>query len=66
MGKCRYDLLEDCHNKDCLKCMLDKIRTEIEHLTYYWCEINPKSVIYDVLQIIDKYKAEVEPQENEE
>ena len=43
--------------------VLDKIRAEIEHLTYYWCEINPKSVIDDVLQIIDKYKAEVEPQE---
>ena len=38
------------------KSVLDKIRTEIEDLTYYWCEVNPKSVINDVLQIIDKYK----------
>ena len=60
MSKCRYDLSEDCNNKDCLACVLDKIRAEIEHLTYYWCEINPKSVIDDVLQIIDKYKAESE------
>lgn len=38
------------------KSVLDKIRTEIKDLTYYWCEVNPKSVINDVLQIIDKYK----------
>lgn len=43
--------------------VLDKIRAEIEGLTYYWCEVNPKSVIDDVLQIIDKYKAESEVQE---
>ena len=36
--------------------MLDKIRAEIEGLTYYWCEVNPKSVIDDALQIIDKYR----------
>lgn len=40
--------------------VLDKIRAEIEHLTYYWCEVNPKTVIDDVLQIIDKYKTESE------
>lgn len=40
--------------------ILDKIRAEIEHLTYYWCEVNPRTVIDDVLQIIDKYKAESE------
>ena len=40
--------------------VLDKIRAEIEHLTYYWCEVNPRTVIDDVLQIIDKYKAEGE------
>jgi len=38
----------------------DKIRAEIEGLTYYWCEINPKNVIDDVLEIIDKYKSESE------
>ena len=36
--------------------ILDKIRPEIDGLTYYWCEVNPKSVINDVLQIIDKYR----------
>lgn len=36
--------------------ILAKIRTEIEQLTYYWCEVNPKSVIDNVLEIIDKYK----------
>lgn len=40
--------------------VLDKIKAEIEHLTYYWCEVNPKTVIDDVLQIIDKYKEESE------
>ena len=59
MGKCRYDLSEDCHNKDCLKCVLDKIRAEIE-------EKADGSVgeiadgLYDALEIIDKYKAESE------
>ena len=44
--------------KDSVNEVLDKIRTEIDGLTYYWCEIHPRSVIDDVLQIIDKYKAE--------
>ena len=35
--------------------MLDKIRAEIEHLTYCWSVINPKSVIDDVIEIIDKH-----------
>lgn len=38
--------------------VLDKVRSEIEHLTYYCCEIHPRYVIDDVLQIIDKYRAE--------
>ena len=38
--------------------ILDKIRAEIDGLTYYWCEVNPRSVIDDVLNIIDNYKAE--------
>ena len=33
------------------KSVLDKIRTEIEDLTYYWCEVNPKSVINDVVLV---------------
>lgn len=32
MSKCRYDLSEDCHRKDCFECVLDKIRAEIEAL----------------------------------
>lgn len=48
----------DGYNKE-LK-VLDKIKADIEGLTYYWCEVNPKSVIDDVLQIIDKYKIESE------
>lgn len=34
MSKCRYDLSEDCHNKDCLNCVLDKIRAEIIDTLY--------------------------------
>lgn len=40
--------------------VLDKIRANIEDLTYYWCEVNPKTVIDEVLDIIDKYKVESE------
>ena len=29
MSKCRYDLSQNCNNTDCLNCVLDKIRTEI-------------------------------------
>ena len=44
--------------KDGKSDVLDKIRAEIVDLTYYWCKVNPNSVIEDVLEIIDKYKAE--------
>lgn len=57
---------EACYlNKDDLKVIikaleqetvLDKIKAEIVSLTYYWCEVNPKSVKEDVLEIIDKYR----------
>lgn len=40
--------------------ILDKIRAEIEDLTYYCWEVSPRTVIDDVLEIIDKYKAESE------
>ena len=36
--------------------VLDKIRAEIEDLTYYCWEISPRTVIDDVLEIIDKYR----------
>lgn len=45
---------------DCGKSVIDKIRAEIEKLTYYWCEVNPRTVIDDVLAIINKYNAESE------
>lgn len=40
--------------------LLDKIRAEIKGLTYYWCEVNPRTVIDEVLDIIDKYRKEQE------
>ena len=48
--------------------VLDKIRAEIEHLqTYVLCKGDTKKIeLADVLEIIDKYKAEIEPQESEE
>ena len=59
MSKCRYDLSEDCHNKDCLACVLDKIRAEIEQITdTMGVSYNQYVSKIDVLQIIDKYKAE--------
>lgn len=55
MSKCRYDLLADCNSNDCLSCVLDKIRAEIEEIeTYDGLYIDRAYV----LQIIDKYKAE--------
>lgn len=32
MGRCRYNLSEECHNKDCVKCMLEKIKADFEKL----------------------------------
>ena len=47
--------------------ILDKLRAEIKHFMY---DINPSSSESDyacnyILQIIDKYKAEIEPQESD-
>ena len=36
--------------------VLEKVRAEIEDLTYYSWEISPRTVIDDVLEIIDKYR----------
>jgi len=69
MSKCRYDLLEDCHNKDCLNCVLDKIRAEIEQLPTIKCTetrgiyINATDFKENVLAILNKYKAESEDKE---
>lgn len=61
--------VEDCNNTDCLNCVLDKIRAEIEQKARP-NEIggrgNGKSIRYVLcmaLEIIDKYKAESEVQE---
>lgn len=67
MGKCRYDLSEDCHNKDCLDCALDNIKAEIEG---YKSTIDNaisedelkiegmKEAYTDCLNIIDKYRGD--------
>ena len=47
-------------DRDRLQNAIDKIRAEIVGLTYYWCEVNPNNIKADVLEIIDKYKAESE------
>ena len=62
MGKCRYDLSEDCHNTDCLNCVLDKIRAEIEEQKKERC-FDDDMFVYrtgldDALYIIDKYRGE--------
>lgn len=79
MSKCRYDLSEDCHNKDCLACVLDKIRAEIAQaadkqfqiamgvadLNERYTHIQMENAYRHILNIIDKYTVEVEPQEQE-
>lgn len=65
MSKCRYNLSEDCNNTDCLNCVLDKIRAEIEKLQKM-CDKNDLNLMAQysafgmVLDILDKYKAETE------
>ena len=65
MSKCIYNLSEDCNNKDCLTCVLDKIRAEIvkKHLSVIEKNDFESGRTYgyeEVLNIIDKYKAESE------
>ena len=63
MGKCRYDLSEDCHGKDCLACTLDKIRAEIKALSNanpsYW-HSGDMVEREEVFEIIDKYRGNVD------
>lgn len=68
MFKCRYDILKDCDNRNCVKCMLDKIRAEImqldydtESVEYDYNDMTQTEIIHmicreEVLRIIDKYK----------
>ena len=76
MSKCRYDVSEDCNNTDCLTCVLDKIRTEISEYGSIWVKYkitgrrdkDIEQLVTDVLKqakkqvldVIDKYKAETE------
>ena len=59
MSKCRYDLSEDCNNTDCLNCVLDKIRTEIDEesvKSFKYSNWERAKALEWVLEIIDKYK----------
>ena len=42
MGRCRYNLPEECHNKDCVKCILEKIKAEIEEYGSIWVQYSIK------------------------
>lgn len=42
---------------------LEQMRADVEDLTYYCCEVHPRNVIDDVLEIINKHKAESEVSE---
>lgn len=66
MSKCRYDLLEDCNNKDCVKCVLDKIRAETLSIGKYaeYRELMPNFELEQVIQIIDKYRGEEDETSN--
>lgn len=57
MSKCVYDLSEDCHNKDCLACVLDKIEKEINSPNRGTCDY---FIVDRIEEIIDKYKTESE------
>lgn len=53
MGKCRYDLSEDCSNKDCLACVLNKIEEEINSPNRGTCDY---FIVDRIEEIINKYK----------
>lgn len=57
MSKCVYDLSEDCHNKDRLACVLDKIEKEINSPNRGTCDY---FIVDRIEEIIDKYKTESE------
>ncbi len=77
MSRCRYDLSEDCNNIDCLACVLDKIRAEIEQaadkqfqiamgvadLNERYTHIQMENAYRHSLNVIDKYRAESEDKE---
>ena len=61
MSKCRYDLSEDCNNKDCVGCVLDKIRDEIDAestKSFKYPNWERAKALEWTLEIIDKYRGE--------
>ena len=57
MSKCRFVLSEDCNNKDCLACVLDKIEEEINSPNRGTCDY---FIVDRIEKIIGKYKSESE------
>lgn len=62
MSKCRYNLSEDCNNTDCLNCVLDKIRAEIDE---QYDRVHPYNIyvaegLEMALEIINIYNPESE------
>lgn len=69
MSKCKYDLSEDCNNNNCLVCVLDKIRIEIEQTTSRYTISRERDAMgqvewsdrlikeSEILEILDKHKA---------
>lgn len=60
MSRCRYNLSEECHNKDCVMCNLEKIKAEFEEDKYIL--LNQTVAI----QIIDRRIAELEGEQDNE
>ena len=65
MSKCRYNVSEDCNgNKDCLSCVLDKIKAEIEEsrqcyeVSMDYGDAYREQELSWVLEVIDKYIGE--------
>ena len=56
MGKCRFDLSMDCHNKDCLDCTLDTIKAEIHATAEFHEDGNYYLRDEWIDEIFDKYK----------
>lgn len=53
MGMCRYNLSEECHNKDCVKCILEKIKAEIEEMKGDELPYNASDYLYGRYQAFD-------------
>lgn len=63
MSKCRYDLSEDCNNIDCLTCVLDKIRAEINQYGSIWVQYRITGhTDHDIEQIIEDVLSQAKKQ----